>query len=210
VAEHGTLDVLSSPAKLKERLEKFYGYLKPKNAAKARFIWLRRNIGAKTLSLFLAFLFWAVFAFRADTIHRTFVVPIEWRNLPANFIIDNPKPMDAHVSLSGTERDFNIDPNSMVISLDLGSVREGTQELPLTDRNILNRPPGTTISQIDPRAIKLRAYGMTEIELPVKIRLEKSLPGRLKLLDAAADPERVKVMVPEERKEDSFRSIRNR
>ena len=207
VAEHGTLDVLSSPAKLKERLEKFYGYLKPENAAKARFMWLRRNIGTKTLSLFLAFLFWAVFAFRADTIHRTFVVPIEWRNLPANLIIDNPKPMDARVSLSGTERDFNIDPNSMVISLDLGSVREGTQELSLTDRNILNRPPGTTVNQIDPRAIKLRAYGMTEIELPVKIRLEKSLPGRLKLLDAAADPERVKVMVPQERKED-FLSIR--
>jgi Uncharacterized conserved protein len=206
VAEHGRLDVLSSPAILKERLEKYYNYIRPKNNTKTRFKWLRRSMGTKALSLCLAGLIWAVFAFRVDTIHRTFVVPVEWRNCPANFIIDNPKPMDARVSLSGTERDFNSDPNSMVISLDLGSIHDGTQELQLTDRNIINRPPGTTVDQIDPRFIKLRAYSMTEIDLPIKIRMEKSLPPRLKLFSATVEPQQVKVMVPQERKED-FLSI---
>ena len=45
VAEHGRLDAPLSPTALKERLDKFYAYVKPKNAAKARFTWLRSNIG---------------------------------------------------------------------------------------------------------------------------------------------------------------------
>ena len=206
VAERGRLDVLSSPAILKERLEKFYNYLRPKNVAKARFKWLRRNIGTKMLSLLLAASLWIFFAFRAETIHRTFTVPVEWRNLPANFIIDNPKPMEARVSLSGTEREFSGEANPMVISLDLGSLHDGMQDFPISERTILNKPSGAEVTQVEPRSIKLRAYSLAEIELPVKIRFEKSLPPQLKLLGATADPPQVKVLAPQERKED-FLSI---
>jgi YbbR domain-containing protein len=94
----------------------------------------------------------------------------------------------------------------MVISLDLGSLHDGTQDIPVNERAILNKPSGAEIHQVEPRTIKLRAYSLVEIELPVKIRMEKSLIPQLKMLGATADPERVKVMVPQERKED-FLSI---
>jgi uncharacterized protein (TIGR00159 family) len=206
VAEHGRLDLLSSPAVLKERLDKFYHYLRPKNGTTARFKRLRHNIGAKMLSLFLASALWIFFAFRAETIHRTFTVPVEWRNLPPNFIIDNPKPTEVRVSLSGTERELSGETNAMVISLDLGSLHDGTQDIPVNERAILNKPSGTEIHQVEPRTIKLRAYSLVEMELPVKIRMEKSLIPQLKMLSATADPERVKVLAPQERKED-FLSI---
>jgi YbbR domain-containing protein len=114
--------------------------------------------------------------------------------------------MEARVSLSGTEREFSGEANPMVISLDLGSLHDGTQDFPISERTILNKPSGAEVTQVEPRSIKLRAYSLAEIELPVKIRLEKSLPPYLKLLGATADPPRVKVLAPQERKED-FLSI---
>jgi uncharacterized protein (TIGR00159 family) len=202
VAEHGRLDELSTPAILKERLDKFYNYVKPKNAAKARFKWLRANIGTKALSIFLASALWIFFAFRAEIVHRTFTVPVEWKNLPTNFLIDNPKPMEVRVSLSGTERDFSGETNAMAISLDLGAVREGVQDYQVTERTILGKPPGTVVSQVEPRSVKFKAYGLIEMELPVKIRLEKNLPPNLRLIGMIAEPKSVKVAVPQERKEE--------
>jgi uncharacterized protein (TIGR00159 family) len=202
VAEHGRLDAPLSPTALKDRLDKFYAYVKPKNAAKARFTWLRSNIGTKALSLLLACSLWMFFAFRAETVHRTFTVPVEWKNLPPNFMIDNPKPMDVRVSLSGTERDFSGETNTMAISLDLEGIRDGMQEFPVNESVILSKPTGTAVSQVEPRVIKLRAYSLVDMELPVKIRFEKSLPPNMRLLGAVAQPGTVKVAVPQERKEE--------
>ena len=95
----------------------------------------------------------------------------------------------------------------MAISLDLAGIRDGMQEFPVTENAILNKPAGTEVSQVEPRVIKLRAYSLVDMELPVKIRFEKNLPPNVRLLGAAAQPGTVKVAVPQERKEE-FLSVR--
>ena len=86
----------------------------------------------------------------------------------------------------------------MAISLDLGGIRDGMQEFPVTESVILNKPAGTEVSQVEPRVIKLRAYSLVDMELPVKIRFEKSLQRNL----IVPQPGSVKVAVPQERKEE--------
>jgi YbbR domain-containing protein len=110
--------------------------------------------------------------------------------------------MDVRVSLSGTERDFSGETNTMAISLDLEGIRDGMQEFPVNESVILSKPTGTAVSQVEPRVIKLRAYSLVDMELPVKIRFEKSLPPNMRLLGAVAQPGTVKVAVPQERKEE--------
>jgi uncharacterized protein (TIGR00159 family) len=202
VAEHGALTQLSSAAMLSERINTFYDYIQPKKKSIYRFSRLRRNFGLKALSLLLTFTLWGVFAYRADTLHRTFMAPIEWRNAPSTFTIETPKPMEARISMSGIERDFNFDPTAMVISLDLAAIRDGAQDIEITEKNIVNKPLGLTVNQIEPRVIKLKAYALIAAELPVKVRMEKSLPKNLALTSVTVEPEKLRIMVPQSRREE--------
>jgi YbbR domain-containing protein len=88
----------------------------------------------------------------------------------------------------------------------LAEAHDGIQDIAITEGNIINKPLGLTVNQIDPRMIKLKAYAMTEVELPVKVRTEKSLPPNLILTSMTVEPEKLRMMVPQSRKEE-FASI---
>jgi diadenylate cyclase len=202
VSEQGKLEVLGSAAMLTDRINRFYNYLQPEKGVKKQFSWIRHNFGFKALSVVVTVILWMFFAFRAETIHRTFMLPVEWRNVPDSYMIDNPRQLEARVSMSGTERSFNFDPNMMVVSLDLGNVRDGVQDIPVTEKNLVNKPSGLVINQIDPRIIKIRAYALTEVELPVKVRTDRNLPENIHLKSISVEPDRIKVMVPKSRKDE--------
>ena len=200
IAEHGDLEVIGSPVQLKERLDRFYQSMAPLKRGRPHFTWIKHNLGFKTLSLLLALGLWIFFAHRVETIHRTFTVPVEWRNLPSNYFVDSIKPLEAKVSLSGSERDFNFDPSTMIVSLDLGAVHDGIQDIAITDWNLMNKPTQVAINRIEPQAIRLKAYVMTAIDLPIKVRTENSLLGDLRLITIATEPAKVKILVPRNRK----------
>jgi hypothetical protein len=131
-----------------------------------------------------------------ETIHRNYTVPIEWRNLPANFVVDSIKPGEARVSLSGNERDFNFDPSVMIISLDLTGVRDGAQDVLVSEWSLMNKPLKVMVTKIEPQTIRVKAFAMTAVELPVKVRTENKLPDGLHLIGILAEPARVKIMIP--------------
>jgi diadenylate cyclase len=199
VAEQGNLVVLGSAAQLKERLDNFYQSMKPQADPSIKFTWLKHNFLLKLLSFLVALGVWIFFAHRVETIHRTYTVPIEWRNLPANFVVDSIKPVEARISVSGIERDFNFDPSAMMVSLDLASVHEGTQDFIISEWSLMNKPMKVIVSKIDPQTIKVKAYTMVPIELPVKVLMENKLPNDMHLVTISAEPAKIKVMVPRNR-----------
>lgn len=68
----------------------------------------------------LACLAWFLISFEAETVQKTFVVPIEYRNLPDSMDIDDAAPTEARVTLAGYERAFNLlAPITLKVSLDL-------------------------------------------------------------------------------------------
>jgi uncharacterized protein (TIGR00159 family) len=152
IAQSGELTQLESPAELKGWLEAFYGRLFPEPEARRR-SWLRRHTGLKAVSIGLACLLWLVFAYRVETIQRTYTVPIVYRNSSPEHQPADPRPTSAEVTLVGSERIFDLfDPSTMVISLDLEHAESG--ELPITARD-LNRPSGLEVTHIVPETIRL-------------------------------------------------------
>lgn len=202
VAQQGNLEVLGSAAQLKERLDNFYQSMKPQRDHPIKFTWLKHNFLLKVLSLLLAAGLWEFFVNRVETIHRTYTIPIEWRGLPANYVVDSIKPIEARVSLSGNERDFNFDPSAMIVSLDLTTVREGVQDVAISEWSLTNKPMNVMITRIEPQTIRIKVFAMVLVELPIKVRMENRLPDGLHLMSVSTEPTKMKIMVPRNKKND--------
>ncbi|MDA1054452.1 MAG: diadenylate cyclase [Planctomycetota bacterium] len=155
VAEAGTLTEMATADDLKRHLKKF---LSAKFPHVTQPFWERFLIQhglLKILALAIAIVAWFVLAYDPHTIQRTFVVPIEYRNLARGLVLDETAPNEARVTLSGSERNFRfLEPGSLKVTLDLTDARAGYQEFPITDRNI-RLPTNLAPYRIEPRFIRL-------------------------------------------------------
>ncbi len=134
VAESGKLAEMPTAASLKQRLEKFFASAFP---AVTQPLWKRvilQHGRLKLLSVSVAIIAWFVLAYDPNTVQRTFVIPIEYRNLAKGIELDVTAPHEARVTLSGLERHFRfLDPSSLKITLDLTDMRIGFHEIPVSD-----------------------------------------------------------------------------
>jgi|GEM_PF-27462 len=197
IAENGQLHIVGPESELKERLEDFYRRTFPEQRFSQWRRWLSSDLDLKFASVFFAALLWLMFAYRMETIQRSFVVPMEYRNLPANWKLEEPVPTEARVTLSGSERAFQLlESSRLMISVDLSDVRNGAQQIALSDEN-LNNPPDLSVSEIEPRAVWLTAYEMVLVQLPVRPHFFGKLPDGLTLADVTIVPEVIDVQVPQ-------------
>jgi hypothetical protein len=156
VAEAGKLEQSASSDDLKRRLARYYQRQLAAPGVVKRRNWLQ-NLPLRLVALALASLLWLSVAYRVETIQRTFTVPIEYRNLPSDLTLDDPHPTEAQVTLSGAERVFDFDPQTMMVSVDMKTTRPGWQEFVLTHDSI-EKPIGLTVQEIEPRVIRLRVH----------------------------------------------------
>ena len=166
IAESGKLKEMPTAASLKQRLDDFQETVLPEEA---RPMWNRilvQHVRLKLLSLMIATIAWFALAYDPHTVQRTFVFPIEYRNLAKQLMIDEGAPIEIRVTLSGSDRDFRfLDPANVKMTLDLSDVSVGFHELPLSEKNI-RLPANLSPYRIDPRTIRLRL--LTRKELPVE------------------------------------------
>lgn len=148
VAERGLLREVSSPAALKGRLEKFETAKFP---PQKETVWKRlvaRHWQFQILAVGLAVIGWMLFAYNPSTVQRTFVVPIEYRNIPAPLVLDEFAPTETRVTLSGTEPAFRMfQPSDLRISIDMAGAHEGFQSVQIDSRS-LNVPPKLEVYRI--------------------------------------------------------------
>ncbi|MEX2559971.1 MAG: diadenylate cyclase [Pirellulales bacterium] len=194
-AEGGRLSQLNSPAELRERLTGFHESRFPRRGGQSwnRRLW--RDGGTKALAVTLAALAWLSLAFRTETVQRTFLVPIEYRNLQADWQLGETRPRDIRATLSGSERAFNLmEPGELRASVDLAGVRQGEQQIALTAAN-LNNPSDLEVLQLEPRSLSLEAFPVTRIRLAVEPRTRGQLPVHLELDGISVVPSQVRVTV---------------
>lgn len=155
IAEAGQVSEIESPAELKDTLEKFMDSRFPATPQKA---WKRsftRNIPYKLLAVLLAALGWLIFARPADTVQRTFAVPIEYRNVPPELELSGTTPTEAQMTLSGSESSFMLlDPSELRVTVDLKDASPGYQAIHL-DADNLQHPSNLEVFRIEPRVIWL-------------------------------------------------------
>ncbi len=195
VAHLGTLESVDPPS-LRDRLERFLAETRPEPPARVVSRWLVREPGLKLMAVCFACLLWLGLAFRVDNVQRQYPAPIEYRNLPAGWAVEEMRASRGRVTLSGSARDFDLfDPSKLVISLNLEQPRQGEVEIPIIEEQVLG-VGRLNVSDIDPKSVQLNVYRVATMELPIRVRLRDELPANLRLTRVEANPATIRVQAP--------------
>lgn len=203
VAHEGELVALASPEELSRHIERFGRAERAERAERAAGgarrwpRWLAHDVGLKFAAVGLASLMWLLFAYRVETVQRSYEVPIEYRGLASNWYLQDPKPIKARVELNGSERAFDdIDASQLKISVDLNKLEEGPQQIALTESQ-LNEPAGVSVSDFEPGTLRIKAHKLVKADLPVKAQTKGKVADGYALETVVTEPGRVEVMVPQ-------------
>jgi uncharacterized protein (TIGR00159 family) len=192
VAYRGALHLADTPEKLHGMLVDFSATVSPDTRRRLKH--LVENPGIKILSVVLAASLWMLFARRAESVSRSFEAPIEFRNVPDGWVIEETQPSVVRIALSGRKRMFETAENSLKISLEPDSLFDGVQNETITEDDVV-RPAGLAVDKISPASVKIRAYKTTEVQIPVKVLFSGRMPRGMKLVKTKIEPETVRMLV---------------
>jgi len=196
VAREGRLRKLDNIDQLKTMLEHFYQERGPRVRKKP---WLHRwgkNPWEKVIAVLFACGLWLAFAYQAESIRRGFVVPIEYRNLPPDWFIEEPKSKEATVTLMGSGQAFDLlNPQTLKIVLDMSKVLEGNQEFILKPDQV-RHPSNLSVVGIEPSKIELITHKMVLLDVSIKVATAGNLPPGLVLRQIVVNPKSIQVMAP--------------
>ncbi|OGP91337.1 MAG: hypothetical protein A2031_04105 [Deltaproteobacteria bacterium RBG_19FT_COMBO_43_11] len=194
IACQDTLTKLDNAAALHKALGQFYTRNMPAKKSHPAIAWLRENTKEKIISLVLACILWVAFGYQREIIRRNFIIPIEYRNVPQNWRIDEPRLTEAKVILQGPQQAFYLlDERSLKLSFDLSSVSKTKQEFILS-KDMVNAPSNLSITEIKPSKIYIYTTRLIAGSFPVKITTQNSLPKNLSLQRMTIYPYKVKVL----------------
>ncbi len=196
VAFGGRINVLKGPTELGVILEGLYGKKMPKGKADIILGWFKRNPLEKAAAILLASLLWFAFGYQKDLVRRDFTLPIEYRNLSPQWIIEGTKITEAKVTLSGPEQAFNLlNPSGLRLSVDLSGVREGRQEFELSN-DMIRTPANVSVVSVTPSRIIVSASKLRPMMLPIDVRPEGAPPPGVVLQRFEVKPTHVSALVP--------------
>ena len=155
IADDGKLVEISSAAELKFRLER--SAEKELVASRSKLgKSLVRHPGLKAASLATAALGWFLFARHGDTVERTFVVPIEYRNIPTGLSLDGHTPAVSRLTLAGSEPAFAIlASGELKVRIDLEGYAAGVVNLQMIEQYCVH-PSDLHVDRIEPGTLRFR------------------------------------------------------
>lgn len=155
VAQSGSIVEMQTASELKEHIGSFLATTFPSTSQSQWQQFIVQHGRLKLLSFVIAVSAWFTFAYDPHSVQRTFVTPVEYRNLSKELELAGSAPNEARITLSGTERDFRfLDPGSLKISLNLAGIKAGYQEIAVNDSN-LRLPSNVELYRVEPRIIRL-------------------------------------------------------
>lgn len=193
IAEEGILEPLATAAELSPRLARFFhsNPWQPDHPLSAGSLWKRLVLGAGAVTI--ACLLWFSVAFRLEQIQRVLTeVPIELRNVPANWIIEELTPNSLDVTVYGPERAFeNFRSEDVKISIEMRDPQDGRQFIAVTPRHVLLPDDDLHVRDLSTNGIRLEAYHVETVRLPVEVPVVGKLPrgyelGQMRVLPAHA------------------------
>lgn len=195
IASNGELKVLDNAAQLKLILDDFFARISPKEKNSA-FSWFRAHFAEKAAAVLMALLVWIGLGYQRETVQRDFTIPIEYRNMAPEWVIEEPKILDAKIMLMGPEQAFRLfDASTLKISLDLAGLKQGGQEIALT-KEMIRTPRSLTVVGLKPDRLYITAYRLQAKSYPVEIKTAGSLPPGVFLQKIEPSPAFVTALVP--------------
>ena len=189
------LTVVPSAAVLHETLEQFYIRNTPTKKSHPALNWLKENTLEKVIAIAMACILWMAFGYQRDIVRRDFIVPIEYKNIPRNWQIDEMQVTDARVVLKGPEQAFRLlDERSLKLSLDLSDIADKKREFNLS-ADMINVPSNLTIADIVPAKIHVTASKRIPWTFPVHVNTQNALAHHLSLQRLSVAPSKVRVLI---------------
>ena len=153
----------------------------------------------------LACLMWVTFGYQRDIVRRDMLVPIEYKNIPEHWQLDEPQVTEAKIIMQGPEQAFRLlHERSLRLSLDLTSITEKKREFALVP-NMLNAPPNLSVTDIIPGKIRVSASRMVPATVTLSVATRNALPAHLALQKITLIPGSVPVMLDPRLKPEELR-----
>jgi uncharacterized protein (TIGR00159 family) len=195
IARGEKLQELPSLAALGTYLDSFLKSRHPAEKRNTFFQWIRENQREKIIAVSLACLLWFFFGYQRESLQRDYVAPIDYRNTPRDWVLEEPRMATAQVTLVGPPQAFRLfDPEQLRISLDLSRVRRGTNEITFT-ADMVNAPSAMTVVRIKPEKVRLAAQPLAQKQARVELVTQGKLPATLRLDLIRVDPSQVRILV---------------
>ena len=205
LAEGESLTVIPNAAALQEELEDYYKRTTPTGKSKPALSWLKENTREKIMALGLACILWIAFGYQRDIVRRDFLIPIEYKNIPQNWQMDEPQATEAKVILQGPQQAFSIlNEKNMKISLDMSTITEKKRDYSITP-DMINAPSNFKIIDISPAKIRVSASRRIPLTLPVRVTTRNSLPDGYSLQRITIQPSSVRVLLDSRFKREEIR-----
>ncbi len=196
IAQGEQIKQVTSASALKGALESFYSSKAPVKKPGHVSLWLKENTKEKVIAILLACLLWMIFGYQKESIHKDFTVPVEYFNVPSEWLIEEPKIMEAKVMLVGPPQAFQLfNTDALKISLNLSQIQEGRQDIVLT-REMLNIPSNITVAGIKPGRITVSASRFIRVSVPIEVVTENAPPAGVVIQRISVTPSTVRVRIP--------------
>jgi uncharacterized protein (TIGR00159 family) len=188
VAERGKLMPIAAAADLKDRMVRFSDKHFPSRSQPFWTRLIRENARLKVASLAIACVAWMLMVYEAEKIQQTFNVPIEYRNQPADLVLDDAAPAQAKITLSGYQRAFNLfDSSELGFSVDMSKLAEGDNRVELVATQIRGTN-ALDIERISPRTISVVMYRPKAVRLIVELVTTGRVPPPAELAAINVNP----------------------
>ncbi|MFH1406971.1 MAG: diadenylate cyclase [Candidatus Omnitrophota bacterium] len=195
VAENGILKQVKEPGELNGLLERFYRKRFPERRKTLFMDFLTGHYLEKIIAFILACGLWLTFGHRTGIIRRDFVIPIEYRNLASDVIIEEARPRQVSATLSGAETAFSLlAPKELKVSVDASGVKDGENQFSI-GKEAIRTPAGLSVVNIDPDEIFLKVYRKIVLNIPVEINTYGRPSSGVTIREIRAEPKEISITV---------------
>ncbi len=157
VAREGRLRRLPDPARLSAEIAQFLRATRPERDERRAF-WrqlLREHWVEKVASLAFVSALWLAAVPGSRPLERSFEVPVTVANLPAGLAVEEVRPPEVRVTLSGLRREFYLfAPRYLHATVDVALASEGRRTFQVLGRD-LRYPKALTLENIEPDAVRI-------------------------------------------------------
>ncbi|KAF0158056.1 MAG: hypothetical protein FD159_1203 [Syntrophaceae bacterium] len=146
-----------------------------------------------------------MFGYQRDIVRRDVIIPLEYKNIPQSWQIDEPRLTEVKVIFQGPEQAFRLlNEKSLRLSLDLSPIAEKKREFVLT-QDMVNVPSSLSVADISPAKIRVYASRLVPATLAVHVATRNRLPEDIALQRITLSPATVRVMMDSRMKSEDMK-----
>jgi uncharacterized protein (TIGR00159 family) len=197
LALNGSLDRMSTPEQLHERLQELLEPLKPTPTQISVKEWLCGNLWPKLTTVLLVTMVWLIVTAKQGGI-LTVTAPVRFHGLPDSVALIRNTPEEVEVQL----KVFSLLAPSpkqldLVADLDLSKVKQGNNTVAIRPEDF-KVPLGMLVTSVTPSTARVAVERKVRRTLKVQVKTSGVLAGRGRLRGIVTDPATVLVEGPEQ------------